>query len=124
MNDGIEEINNYTYLNCTIPNVSGTIIKTGNYGDILEKAKTFKQCGDWYFYINVLKLGKIAYNKKTLNYYRLHGNNISSTMDKEKHLLEIERIYAYLKDNDKVTKEQEKNMKDRIAFLKNVWGIR
>lgn len=124
VNDGIEEINNYTYLNCTIPNVSGTIIKTGNYGKILEKAKTFKQCGDWYFYINVLKLGKIAYNKKTLNYYRLHGNNISSTMDKEKHLLEIERIYAYLKDNDKVTKEQEKNMKDRIAFLKNVWGIR
>lgn len=124
VNDGIEEINNYTYLNCTIPNVSGTIIKTGNYGKILEKAKTFRQCGDWYFYINVLKFGKIAYNKKTLNYYRLHGNNISSTMDKEKHLLEIERIYAYLKNNDKVTKEQEKNMKDRIAFLKNVWGIR
>ena len=124
VNDGIEEINNYTYLNCTIPNVSGTIIKTGNYGKILEKAKTFKQCGDWYFYINVLKFGKIAYNKKTLNYYRLHGNNISSTMDKEKHLLEIEKIYDYLKDNDKVTKEQEKNMKDRIAFLKNVWGIR
>ena len=85
---------------------------------------TFKQCGDWYFYLNALKRGKIAYNKKTLNYYRLHGNNISSTMNRKKHLLEIKKIYSYLENNDNISTEQQKNMQDRLNFLEQVWGIK
>ena len=41
VNKGISEINCYSYLNCTIPNVSGTIIKKGNYDEIFESAKNF-----------------------------------------------------------------------------------
>lgn len=124
VNDGQNEITNYAYLNCTIPNVSGTIIRKDDYEEILNISKTFKQCGDWYFYLNALKRGKIAYNKKTLNYYRLHGNNISSTMNRKKHLLEIKKIYSYLENNDNVSTEQQKNMQDRLNFLEQVWGIK
>ena len=124
VNDGQKEITNYAYLNCTIPNVSGTIIRKDDYEEILNISKTFKQCGDWYFYLNALKRGKIAYNKKTLNYYRLHGNNISSTMNRKKHLLEIKKIYSYLENNDNISTEQQKNMQDRLNFLEQVWGIK
>ena len=118
------EITNYSYLNCTIPNVSGIIIKNKNYDEILNISKTFKQCGDWYFYLNVLEQGKIAFYKKTLNYYRLHGNNISSTMNKKNHLLEIQKIYSYLNQNNNLSKEQKENMNQRLKFLIEVWGIK
>lgn len=124
INTGQDEIDNYTYLNCTIPNVSGIIIKKDDYEDILNISKTFKQCGDWYFYLNVLQRGNIAFNKKTLNYYRLHGNNISSTMNRKKHLLEIKKIYSYLKNNNNMSEEQQKNMQERLTFLEKVWGIK
>ena len=39
--------------------------------------------------------GKIAYTNKNYNYYRQHGNNISSTIKKEAHLEEIKKIYEY-----------------------------
>ena len=124
INTGQDEIDNYTYLNCTIPNVSGIIIKKDDYEDILNISKTFKQCGDWYFYLNALQRGKIAFNKKTLNYYRLHGNNISSTMNRKKHLLEIKKIYSHLKNNNNMSEEQQKNMQERLTFLEQVWGIK
>ena len=124
INTGQDEIDNYTYLNCTIPNVSGIIIKKDDYEDILNISKTFKQCGDWYFYLNALQRGKIAFNKKTLNYYRLHGNNISSTMNRKKHLLEIKKIYYHLKNNNNMSEEQQKNMQERLTFLEQVWGIK
>ena len=124
INTGQNEIDNYTYLNCTIPNVSGIIIKKDDYEDILNISKTFKQCGDWYFYLNALQRGKIAFNKKTLNYYRLHGNNISSTMNRKKHLLEIKKIYSHLKNNNNMSEEQQKNMQERLTFLEQVWGIK
>ena len=124
INTGQDEIDNYTYLNCTIPNVSGIIIKKDDYEDILNISKTFKQCGDWYFYLNALQRGKIAFNKKTLNYYRLHGNNISSTMNRKKHLLEIKKIYYHLKSNNNMSEEQQKNMQERLTFLEQVWGIK
>lgn len=124
INTGQDEIDNYTYLNCTIPNVSGIIIKKDDYEDILNISKTFKQCGDWYFYLNVLQRGNIAFNKKTLNYYRLHGNNISSTMNRKKHILEIKKIYSHLKNNNNMSEEQQKNMQERLTFLEQVWGIK
>lgn len=124
INTGQDEIDNYTYLNCTIPNVSGIIIKKDDYEDILNISKTFKQCGDWYFYLNALQRGKIAFNKKTLNYYRLHGNNISSTMNRKKHILEIKKIYSHLKNNNNMSEEQQKNMQERLTFLEQVWGIK
>ena len=52
----------------------------------LKKSGKYKQAGDWLFYVNVMSNGKIAYSKKALNYYRVHGNNVSSTMNHEKHI--------------------------------------
>ena len=93
INSGQDEIKNYTFLNCTIANVSSCIIKKDNYNDYLSQAGKFKQAGDWYFYVNVMKHGNIAYINKVLNYYRMHGNNVSNIMDHQKHLEEIQKIY-------------------------------
>lgn len=124
VNKGISEINCYSYLNCTIPNVSGTIIKKGNYDEIFESAKKFHQSGDWFTYLNILNLGDISYINKTLNYYRVHGNNISQTFDKKAHILEIQRIYKFVKEKYGIDDEQQIQMYNRIKFLCKVWSVK
>lgn len=121
--DGIEELKNYTYLNCTIANVSSCIIKNRNYDSYFEEALQYKQAGDWVFYANVMRTGKVAYINKTLNYYRVHTNNISTTMNKEKHLEEIKKIHAKFRTELALGKEHEKQMLKRIAFLEKEWGL-
>lgn len=124
VNKGIAEINCYSYLNCTIPNVSGTIIKKGNYDEIFESAKKFHQSGDWFTYLNILNLGDISFINKTLNYYRVHGNNISQTFDKKAHILEIQRIYKFVKEKYGIDEEQQIQMYNRIKFLCKVWSVK
>lgn len=124
VNKGISEINCYSYLNCTIPNVSGTIIKKGNYDEIFESAKKFHQSGDWFTYLNILNLGDISFINKTLNYYRVHGNNISQTFDKKAHILEIQRIYKFIKEKYGIDEEQQIQMYNRIKFLCKVWSVK
>lgn len=124
VNKGISEINCYSYLNCTIPNVSGTIIKKGNYDEIFESAKKFHQSGDWFTYLNILNLGDISFINKTLNYYRVHGNNISQTFDKKAHILEIQRIYKFVKEKYGIDDKQQIQMYNRIKFLCKVWSVK
>ena len=124
VNKGIAEINCYSYLNCTIPNVSGTIIKKGNYDEIFEEAKKYHQSGDWFTYLNILNLGDISFINKTLNYYRVHGNNISQTFDKKAHILEIQRIYKFVKEKYGIDEEQQIQMYNRIKFLCKVWSVK
>ncbi len=124
VNKGIDEVNCYSYLNCTIPNVSGTIIKKGNYDEIFEKAKSFHQSGDWVTYLNLLNFGDISFINKTLNYYRVHGNNISQTFDKKAHILEIQRIYKFVKEKYGINDEQQIQMNNRIKFLCKVWSVK
>ncbi|MBO5475448.1 MAG: glycosyltransferase family 2 protein [Bacilli bacterium] len=123
VNDGLDEIKNYAYLNCTIANVSSCIIKKGNYSDYLKESGDFKQAGDWLFYINVIKNGKILYINKPLNYYRVHNTNVSSVTKKAKHLEEIKKIHSIIKKEFNLNSSNQQKMNERIEFLKRVWNI-
>ena len=123
INDGISEVENYTYLNCTIPNVSGVIIRKDNYTEEFKRISTYKQAGDWLFYASIMKRGKIAFTKKVLNYYRVHGNNISTVTKKEAHMKEIKDIHKFIRENYKLDKNCEKEIKNRYKFLSKVWNL-
>ena len=121
---GLEEIKNYAYLNCTIANVSSVVFKNSNYSDFFKQSIEFKQAGDWLFYLNVMSKGKIAYTNIPLNYYRLHGNNVTSITKKENHLNEIKKIHNYcIKKFDLGIREKEK-IEERISFLEDVWEVK
>ena len=122
--DGKEEIKKYAFLNCTIANVSSALIKKDNYHEYFKLSGKFKQAGDWLFYVNVMQNGKIAYSSKTLNYYRVHGNNVSSVTKKDAHLKEIKKIHAYFDEQFKLTKFQKKEIQKRYAFLEKVWNLK
>lgn len=124
INDGKNEVENYSFLNCTIANVSSCIIKNDNYNDIINESCEYKQAGDWVFYVNLLKTGKIAYINKTMNYYRVHGNNVSSTMNHKKHIDEILKIHSKISNEFNISKKNQKEMEKRIKFLKEVWKVK
>jgi glycosyltransferase involved in cell wall biosynthesis len=71
------EINDHLYLENTIPNVSAVIFRKSAVGKSIQA--NYKLCGDWYFYINLLKRGKIAYVSEPLNYHRFHVRNVRSS---------------------------------------------
>ena len=123
VDNGLEEIEKYTFLNCIIANVSSCIIKKDNYDDIFEKIIEYKQAGDWLFYVSVMKKGDIAFYNKPLNYYRLHGNNVTSVTKKQKHFDEIVRIHNEIRQMIEMTDWHEEEIQKRYAFLKRVWEL-
>jgi len=123
VNSGIDEINNYSFLNNTIANVSSCIIKNGDYKDILKRAGEYHQAGDWLIYVDIMAKGNISYIDKSINYYRLHGNNVSSTMDHEKHLHELQKLYDYYSKEYNLTKKHVKKINDRIEYLSKSWNL-
>ena len=105
-------------------NVSSVIFKNGNYKEYFKLSSKYKQAGDWLFYVNVMQNGKISYINKPLNYYRLHGNNISSTMDHQKHIDELNKIYNKYEKKYKLNKNQKNRINERIEFLKKAWNLK
>jgi glycosyltransferase involved in cell wall biosynthesis len=123
VNEGIKEIEQYAFLNCTIANVSSCIIKRDNYDDIFEKCIQYRQAGDYLFYVSVMKKGYIAFCNEPLNYYRLHGNNVTSNTKKQNHLDEIKRVHAEIEKMIDLTDWHKEEIQKRYDFLTKVWQL-
>ena len=127
--DGFREIEEIMAIRCTIPNVSAVVFRNNKkipYLNYLEKALEFSQVGDWYFYAMVLGNGKIAYNHKSLNKFRIHRSSKTAGAKKDKkHLDEIlwmHKMFAVKYNLDEfVTKRmlnEEKRIEKRMSEKK------
>ena len=70
----------------TIPNVSSVIFRNINGSFHLLNDPTWqkmKVCGDWLFYLNIIRGGKIAYSVETNAYYRIHSEGSSKKAQSE-----------------------------------------
>ncbi len=56
----------------TIPNASAVLLRRDAALDAAPTALEFKNCGDWAFYLELARRGKIAYVRANLNYFRRH----------------------------------------------------
>lgn len=124
VNNGKDEFNHYTYLNCTIANVSSCIIKNNNYSRFFKESGKFKQCGDWLLYANIMQLGDVAYSRQTLNYYRIHGSNVSSVTKKQAHMDEMKRVHGYFDEVYGLNKKQKENINKRYKILSKAWKLK
>ena len=103
--------------------MSSALIKKGNYDDFFDKAIQYRQSGDWVLYAHLMTLGDVAYVNKPLNNYRVHGNNITSTMKKQKHLEEIKRIHKSMSEITSITAWHKKEFQKRYDFLMKAWNL-
>ena len=108
-------------INNTIANVSSAVIRNGDYHEILEAAKSYKLAGDWYTYMNLLKHGKIAYFKESLNYHRMQTQGLTLSTSHEEEYNEIIRLQDFALENFPVSDEvrgkvYERRERERIRF--------
>ena len=121
--NGKYEIENYCFLNCIIANVSSCLIKNENYDDIFEKISIYRQAGDWLFYNLVMLKGDICYISDPINYYRVHGNNVTSLTKKQRHFDEIVKIHDENRKIINFNEWHEEEINKRYDFLKKVWEL-
>lgn len=119
--DGKVEVAETMCINNTIANVSSAVIRNGDYYSILEEAKSYKLAGDWYAYMNILKKGKIAYFKESLNYHRMQKQGLTLSTSHEREFAEIVRLQNFALENFDVSDEvkekvYERRERERVRF--------
>ena len=125
VNDGNKEIEGIMAIRCTIPNVSGVVFKNDKkFLKYFDKAIDFSQAGDWYFYAKVLENGKIAYNRKSLNKFRVHSSSKTSRSKKDRtHFDEVVLMHEYFNKNYNLKSNVKKAIKAEESRIKEKHGI-
>lgn len=119
---GVQEIQGIMAIRCTIPNASAVVFKnTSKLKRTLEDALQFEQVGDWYLYAKLLEDGKIFYNKKSMNFFRIHKE--SATKRGEAHVKEVEEMHEYFRENFDLSKNVQKWMDAELARLKQKYNL-
>lgn len=122
--DGRQEIEEIMAIRCTIPNVSGVVFrKSAIKPKDLEKAIEFSQVGDWYFYVKTLEGGKISYNRKALNRFRVHKGSKTANSRNERHYREILEMYKYFEKKYKLSEVVKEAMADEKSRVGAKYGI-
>jgi glycosyltransferase involved in cell wall biosynthesis len=85
-----------------IPNVSSVVFRNiGSVSQSLDQLWNDMQlCGDWAFYLDIIKGGVVYYSCKTTNYYRIHESSTSLKVQKTlNYYKEHEKIALYIAEN-------------------------
>ncbi|WP_339318644.1 glycosyltransferase family 2 protein [Paenibacillus sp. FSL R10-2734] len=119
--DGIDEITSTLCINNTIANASSAVFKNGDYHEILEVSKNYRLAGDWYAYMRMFELGRVAYLDESLNYHRMQEKSVTLSIHKDLEFNEICRVQDYALNNypiEEVVKQRvlERRERERVRF--------
>jgi glycosyltransferase involved in cell wall biosynthesis len=103
--EGTREISDTLVVKNTIPNVSAVVFRKCDISSITDELFTFKIAGDWFFYVWLLKRGKIAYVSQSLNLHRRHDRGVTKSEDKDLHYSEVVKMQEYVMKNFDVAAE-------------------
>lgn len=85
-----------------VPNASGCLFRKPNHHPLLEQQwwQQLRVCGDWLFYLELIRGGLVAYTPNTTNSYRQHPANSSVEQHRSKryfheHLLTAQWICSH-----------------------------
>ena len=102
-----------------IPNVSSVLFRRplGLSDELRSLWRDMKLCGDWAFYLDIIKGGCVYYSHDTTNYYRVHENSTSLSIQKQtRYYCEHENIARYLERNYRLPDSVHKQ---HLQLLKN-----
>lgn len=123
VNSGKDELSNYLVIKNYIYNASGVVFKKDDYSKILDACANFKLAGDWYFYTQIAKKGKIAYVAKPLNKHRIHTNSVTKTTKKQLHYDEVVKIQEEIMNEYSISDSVLKQVEEQREKLKQVLGL-
>ncbi len=91
-----------------IPNVSGVVFRRPKsfHAEILSLWDELKLCGDWAFYLDVIKGGCVYFTPQATNFYRVHQKSTSlKVQDEPRYFSEHEKIAEFVAKNYSVPNE-------------------
>ena len=77
MVNGADYIQKYISVPVALFNASMAIWRKSKFQLIPEDFMQYRLCGDWYFWIQLSRLGKVHISAKVLNYFRKHDGDVS-----------------------------------------------
>jgi len=99
----------------TIPNVSAVIMRRTAALRVSDNPTRFTVAGDWLFYLEVLKGGRIAFSPAVLNNYRRHVESVYHR-NKEQTVREIEIIHRRLLDDFRLSNDTIRRMQLNLLY--------
>lgn len=82
-----------------VPNASGALFRNPGAMPLFDDAqwRNLRMCGDWIFYLSVIRGGLVGYTPSAVNYYRQHAANTSvNTQKEEQYYREHATVARYL----------------------------
>ncbi|RPI84858.1 MAG: glycosyltransferase, partial [Nitrosopumilales archaeon] len=126
INTAHNEVNTGLGLLNTIPNVSSVVFRRIDENFPLfndYEWQKMKVCGDWLFYLNLIRGGRIAYCHETHSYYRIHqAGSSKKAQTQDIYYKEHEKVACTLAHSYNVSELLLKRFHDRLLnyYLQNV----
>lgn len=113
VNVGQKEINEYLLYINSIPNASAVLFKKEAYLKADKSFEFMKQCGDWFLWVQILKIGNLAFCAKALNNFRAHDTTtrVLDTVSKRR---------ARLDEEYKIVNDIKKDLPHENKYLAEV----
>lgn len=115
INHGGNEVKHYMRFRNCIPNASAVLFKKSAVDDSFF-SNDFFYCGDWFFWIQLLKKGKVAYSNKQYNFFRKHNDTTRMTKN---YLEEKKRFREYTL----IVKKFSSTRSRLIYYKKYMWML-
>ncbi len=107
-----------------VANVSSAVFRNPGSMALFEDSewRGLRLCGDWIFYLSLIRGGLVAYSPNVTNYYRQHPLNISVNAQNENlYYREFEVVAGYLVENYAL---EESCLKKQERHLYEHWHVR
>lgn len=104
-----------------VPNVSSALFRKPVDGELIrtKEWKSMRICGDWLFYLHLIRGGLVAYSSNTTNYYRIHDKNTSiATYSTDSYYSEHEIVAKCV---NRLYDVSENVFKKQREIIKNHW---
>ena len=121
--EGTKEIADALAVKNTIPNVSAVVFKKRDISSILDQLVKFRVAGDWFFYVWLLRQGKIGYRAQSLNLHRRHDRGVTKSEDKELHYREVADLQDYVVSHFEVAEEAKRKIYSYREYLTAYLGL-
>jgi glycosyltransferase involved in cell wall biosynthesis len=90
----------------------------------IDELLEYDLAGDWHLYAATALSGKrVAYVSDPLNIHRRHGNGVTSSLDRKRHLEEVRRVHSSLRDWLPADADTEARMESYEAELEQQFGL-
>jgi glycosyltransferase involved in cell wall biosynthesis len=108
----------YLRFNNSVANASGCIFRKDAALQVDHQYEKYRGSGDWLFWIEMAELGNVVFDKRTLNYFRQHGDNTTATLiNNGTNMIDNYDILVYLKKRNLITNKDVIRAKIRQFYV-------